>query len=248
VARDCPAYSDVMANRARNNIMETLQDLGKDSVYTGGQAVDPSIEEPNDPNCKPLNGWQFQIGSDYGKSGQLSHVTGSPLIITGDTKSNVPVLNPDGTSSGKTSTKGSWTFVSFTCSEGSYTRSGDHNVTIHLTDAEPKADCLAVYEWHPATTIEVVKTAQGTQAARSGLAAIKIGCADLARGRVVLDETASCATLPEPLYLHKDVTCQVSEPRNGAKAVENWTVRATMNGRRLTLPGSFQVATSGPKK
>ena len=50
------------------------------------------------------------------------------------------------------------------------------------------------------------------------------------------------------LYLHKDVTCQVREPRNGAKAVENWTAKATVNGRRLTLPGSFEVATSGPKK
>jgi hypothetical protein len=633
-ARDCPAYSDVMANRARNNIMETLQDLGKDSVYTGGQAVDPSIEEPNDPDCKPLNGWQFQMGSGYGKSGQLSHVTGSPLIVTGDTKTNVPVLNPDGTPSGKTldgaliysltdqqvklaqqgyslwvqggtvaspqlenrygdkygfaslrcsvdnnnadnvefvaypsgyrnvfcyayyvspaptpaevtitkviagnantgitqgftfdsnlsydpsgtfalgvangnpasqdfiranstalggpynvkeklpdgwkldditcsrtgtaatastwtidkstasvaislsgkdhvtcvytdspplaptlviwkvtsgraggpfsfevrgpvnhdltatttaaeepeeakengtsptdytpgtytiteklpaatsygswelqqtycnshalkttkavdptvtidlknnigddcffrnvfkpegqirirlktiggtgtafayvtsptkyprpqsftgttvkdseevtagyqehlpfenykiqsagpvadPTKGSWTFVSFSCSVGDFTRSGAQHVTIHLTEAKPKADCLAVYEWHPATTIEVVKIAQGTQAARSGPAVVRIGCADLARGRVVLDETASRATLPEPLYLHKDVTCQVSEPRNGAKAVENWTVKATLNGQRLAVPGSFQVATSGPRK
>jgi len=633
-ARDCPAYSDVMANRARNNIMETLQDLGKDSVYTGGQAVDPSIEEPNDPNCKPLNGWQFEMGSGYGKSGQLSNVTGSPLATTGDTKSNVPILNPDGTSSGKTldgaliytltdqqvalaqkgydlwvqggtvanpqlenrygdkygfaslrcavdnnnadnvefvaypsgyrnvfcyayyvspaptpaevtitkqiagnpttgitqgftfesnlsydpsgtfalpvtngspasqdfiranstalggpynvkekipdgwkldditcsrtgtaatastwtidkssasvaielsgndhvtcvytdspplaptlvvwkvtsgraggpftfevrgpvnhdltatttaaeepkeateggtsptdytpgaytiteklqaatsygswafeqaycnahalrplkkdvpeikvdlknnigddcffrnvfkpdgqirvrlktiggtgtafayvtsptkyprptpftgttikdseevtaayeqhlpfedykvqsagpvadPTKGSWTFVSFSCSVGDFSRSGKQHVTIHLTEAQPKADCLAVYEWHPATIIEVVKTAQGAQAARSGPAVVEIGCADQARGRVVLEETGSRATLPEPLYLHKDVTCQVSEPRNGAKAVENWTVKATVNGRRLTLPGSFQVPTSGPKK
>jgi hypothetical protein len=629
VARDCPSYSDVMANRARNNIMETLQDLGKDSVYTYDQAVDPSIEEPNDPNCKPLNGWQFEMGSDYTKPGQLSNVTGSPLVISGDTKSNVPILNPDGTPSGQTldgaliykvsdqqldlagssalwiqggtvanpqlenrygdkygfaslrcavdnnnadnveyvaypsgyrnvfcyayyvspapipaevtitkkieggssgisqgftfdsnlsydpsgtfglavnngnpasedftranstalggpysvkeqipegwkldgitcsrtgsaatastwtideakasvainlsgndhvtciyadspplaptlkiwkvtgaraggpftfevrgpvnhdltatttaaeepkeatengtsptdytpgtytiteklpaasgygswqfdqaycnthtlrtskttepevtidlknnlgddcffrnvfkpaghiivrlktiggtgtalayitsatkyprpypfkgttirdseqvtaydeqnlpledyriqsagpitdPTKGTWTLVSFTCSEGDYSRSGQQHVTIHLTDAKPKADCLAVYKFTPATTVDVVKTADGAQAARSGPAVVDIGCADQARGRVVLAETASRATLPEPLYLHKDVTCTVTEQRNGAKATENWTVKARVNGHRLTLPGSFAVATSG---
>ena len=64
----------------------------------------------------------------------------------------------------------------------------------------------------------------------------------------MLHETASRATLPEPLYLHKDVTCQVSEPRNGARAVENWTVKATVNGHRLALPGSFPVTTSGSEK
>jgi hypothetical protein len=630
VARDCPAYSDVMANRARNNIMEALQDLGKDSVYTYDQAVDPSIEEPNDPDCTPLNGWQFEMGSDYTKSGQLSNVTGSPLVITGDTRSNVPILSPDGNPSGKTldgaliytlssqqidlakngvlwvqggtvdnpqlenrygdkygfaslrcavdnnnadnveyvaypsgyrnvfcyayyvspaptpaevtitkkiagttsitqgftfrsnlsyarsgtfglavdngrpssegfvranstalggtydvkeeipdgwkldsitcsrtgtaitaSTwtidqasasvaislsgkdhvtcvytdsppltptlviwkvtggraggpftfevrgpvnhdltatttaaeepreateggtspadyapgtytvtekmpaatsygswqfeqaycnthtlrtgrsadpkisvelknnlgddcffrnvfkpaghiivrlktiggtgtafafitsptrypkprpfkgttiedsrevtayderdlpledyriesagpiadpdKGSWTLDSFACAKGDYIRSGQQQVTIHLTEAEPDADCLAVYKWNPAATVEVVKTAHGTRAARSGPAVVEIGCADQATGRVVLTETGARATLPEPLYLHKDVTCQVSEPRNGAKAPENWTVKATVNGRRLTLPGSFLVATSGPK-
>ncbi|HEY1624835.1 MAG TPA: hypothetical protein VGG16_13645 [Streptosporangiaceae bacterium] len=628
-ARDCPAYNDVMANRARNNIMEGLQDLGKDSVYTSSQAVGTSVEEPNDSNCTPLNGWQFEMGSGYTKSGQLSHVTGSPLVVTGDTTTNVPVLNPDGTDSGKTldgaliykltgqqldlarrnalwvqggtvdhpqlenrygdkygfaslrcavdnnnadnveyvaypsgyrnmfcyayyvspaptpaevtitkkiagnsgitqgftfdsnlsydpsgtfgltvsngsaasagfiranstainsaynvreevpdgwkldsitcrragtavtastwtideakasvaihlsgndhvtcvytdspplaptlvvwkvtggrpggpfsfevrgrvshdltatttaaeqpkeatengtspadyppgdytiteqlppatdygswqfdqaycneharraprsadpsvsvhleynkgqdcvfrnvfkpaghiivrlktiggtgtalayitsptrypkptpfkgttiqdskevvaydeqglpledydiqstgpvadPTRGTWTLVSFTCDKGDHTRHGNQKVTIHLTDAEPKADCLAVYKWHPATTVEVVKTAHGTRAARSGPAVVDIGCADQARGRVVLAETRYLASLPEPLYLHKDVTCKVSEPRTGAKAAENWTVKATVNGRNLMLPGSFEVSTGGP--
>jgi hypothetical protein len=629
VARDCPAYSDVMANRARNNIMEALQNLGKDSVYTSAEAVDPSIEEPNDPNCKPLNGWQFEMGSNYSKSGQLSNVTGAPLAVTGDTTSNVPVLNPDGTDSGKTldgaliypltdqqidlaqnsalwvqggtvanpqlenrygdkygfaslrcavdnnnadnveyvaypsgyrnvfcyayyvspaptpaevtiakkiqgsagitqgftfdsnlsydpsgtfgltvnngspaaedfiranstalggtynvkeqipdgwkldsitcsrtgsavtastwtideatasvaislsgsdhvtcvytdspplaptlvvwkvtggraggpfrfevrgpvshdltatttaaeqpteateggtspadytpgdytiteklppaarygswqfeqaycnehtlrtgrsadpsvsvhlennkgqdcvfrnvfrpaghiilrletiggtgtafayitsptkyprpkpfkgttirdsrkitaynernlpledyrvqsagpvsnPTKGTWTLVSFTCSKGDVTRNGSQKVTIHLTEAEPAADCLAVYKWNPATTVEVVKTAHGPRAARSGPAVVEIGCADQASGRVVLAGTGSRATLPEPLYLHDNVTCAVSEPRTGARAAENWTVSATVNGRRLSVPGTFTASTSGP--
>jgi hypothetical protein len=138
-------------------------------------------------------------------------------------------------------TKGTWTLVTFTCSEGDYTRSGQEHVTIHLTEGQPKADCLAVYKWNPATTVEVVKTAHGTQAARSGPAVVEIGCADQARGRVVLAETGSRATLPEPLYLHKDVTCTVSEPRTGARAPENWTVKASLNGHPLALPGTFHV-------
>ncbi len=155
-----------------------------------------------------------------------------------DIQSTGPVANP---------TKGTWTLVTFTCAKGDYTKHGRQKVTIRLTDAEPNADCLAVYRWDPATTVEVVKTAHGTQAARSGPAVVEIGCADQASGRVVLAETASRATLPEPLYLHKDVTCKVSEPRNGAKAPENWTAKATVNGRRFTVPGSFEVATSGSK-
>lgn len=632
VARDCPSYRDVMANRQRNNIMESLEDLGKDSVYGYGQAVDPSVEEPNDPNCTPLNGWQFEMGSAYTKSGQLSIVTGSPKVITGDTTTNVPVLNPDGTDSGKTldgaliyhltdqqfdlakhnalwvqggtaddpqltnrygdkygfasmrcavdnnnadnveyvaypsgyrnvfcyayyvspaptaaevtitkrivggsrditqgftfdsnlsydpsgtfgltvnngnpasadfiranstalggtynvkeeipdgwrldsitcartgsagtpstwridastasvaidlagsdhvtcvysdtpplaptlhvwkvtagraggpftfevrgpvnhdltattsaaeqpaeatengttpadytpgiytiteklppatsygswqfeqaycdtrdlrvassstdpqitinlknnlgddcvfrnvfkpdghiivrlktiggtgtafayvtsptkypkptpfsgttvadskevtaydqdglpledyhiqsagpiadPTKGSWTLVSFSCADGDYTRNGDQHVTIHLTEDEPAANCLAVYKWNPAVTVDVVKTAHGTQAARSGPAVVTIRCAGQASGRVVLAEAATRATLPKPLYLHKNVTCKVSEPRSGAKAAQNWKVKATVNGHRLAVPGTFLVTTHGTR-
>ena len=48
-ARVCPTYTDVFANRARNNIMESLQDLGPDSPYTNFVAVDPSVEDGLSP-------------------------------------------------------------------------------------------------------------------------------------------------------------------------------------------------------
>ena len=54
VARSCPAYTDVMANLARNDIQESLRDLGKDTVYSSGQPISPTIETPNHPKCAPL--------------------------------------------------------------------------------------------------------------------------------------------------------------------------------------------------
>jgi hypothetical protein len=100
VARKCSRYSDIMANRARNNIMESLEDLGKDSVYQYGQQVNPATEAGNDPDCAPLNGWQFELGSGYTKPGQLSVVAGSPLVTTGDT-GTVPLLSAQGEPTGK---------------------------------------------------------------------------------------------------------------------------------------------------
>ena len=46
VARSCPSYSDVFANRARNDIQESLVDLGPDSPYNsnGESLVDPRVE------------------------------------------------------------------------------------------------------------------------------------------------------------------------------------------------------------
>jgi hypothetical protein len=99
-ARQCANYRDIMANRARNNIMESLQDLGKNSVYQAGQPVNPRTEQKNDPRCAPLNGWQFELGSGYTKPGQLSVVTGRPLVTTGDT-ATVPLLNAQGMPTGK---------------------------------------------------------------------------------------------------------------------------------------------------
>jgi hypothetical protein len=81
VARVCPTYTDIMANRARNNIQESLRDLGKDTVYTAGQPITPSIEAANDPNCHPLDGWQFAIGTGYtGKTPGTDYLS----TITGD--------------------------------------------------------------------------------------------------------------------------------------------------------------------
>ena len=33
-ARECPEYTDITANRARNDIQESLEDLGADTPYT----------------------------------------------------------------------------------------------------------------------------------------------------------------------------------------------------------------------
>ncbi len=89
VARQCPEYTDVMANRARNNIMESLRDLGKDSVYRSGQPVSFDVEDAEDPACTPLVGWTFTFGSGIGGKvsgdfGRLSVVSGaqSTRIVT----------------------------------------------------------------------------------------------------------------------------------------------------------------------
>jgi hypothetical protein len=40
-ARECDSYQDIRANLARNNLMESLQDLGADTLYVSGDPVDP---------------------------------------------------------------------------------------------------------------------------------------------------------------------------------------------------------------
>ncbi|MFF4343037.1 DUF5979 domain-containing protein [Kitasatospora sp. NPDC001540] len=99
-ARQCDSYGQVMANLARNDIQESLQDLGKNTVYTSGQPIDPAIEEAND-DCRPLNGWKFDIGSGFGKSGDLSTVT-NRSNTAGPTRNGVPRLGSDGRPSGGT--------------------------------------------------------------------------------------------------------------------------------------------------
>ena len=45
-ARVCPTYDAISANRARNNIQESLKDLGPDTSYPAGQPIDPAHEAP----------------------------------------------------------------------------------------------------------------------------------------------------------------------------------------------------------
>ena len=40
-ARTCPAYADIIANRNRNNIQESLEDLGPDTNYCGRRGRQP---------------------------------------------------------------------------------------------------------------------------------------------------------------------------------------------------------------
>ena len=106
VARECQQYTDIMANRARNNIQESLEDLGANSVYTDGQPITPSIENAND-NCAPMAvPWTFTLGryiggQDSGTWGRLSYVGGVFRSAT-TTLAGVPELDPKGVPTGST--------------------------------------------------------------------------------------------------------------------------------------------------
>ncbi|MGO9498350.1 MAG: hypothetical protein ACLQA5_16840 [Solirubrobacteraceae bacterium] len=103
VARWCPAYTDIYANRARNDIVESLMDLGPDTQYDeSGILVNPAYEGlPPQDACQPLPGWEFALGTDYesravtGVWGSLSKVTGAydTSIVT---KLATPLLNQNG--------------------------------------------------------------------------------------------------------------------------------------------------------
>lgn len=59
VARWCPEYTDIFANHARNDIVESLKDLGPDTQYDDtGALIDPVYEDYIAPqtNCQPLQG------------------------------------------------------------------------------------------------------------------------------------------------------------------------------------------------
>ena len=105
-ARVCPSYSDITANKARNNIMESLRDLGPDTPYGDGENVDPDVEEAVQPNCRALPDWRFTIGDSYtsravaGPWGVLSVIRGQqrePLV----TKQSTPLLNARAEPTGK---------------------------------------------------------------------------------------------------------------------------------------------------
>ena len=103
-ARTCPTYTDIIANRNRNNLQESLEDLGPDTNYSTGQVVNPTQEvaAPQD-NCSPLAGWNFQWGTGItGKSPateNLSTVTGENAIAT--TAESVPELDAAGNPTGR---------------------------------------------------------------------------------------------------------------------------------------------------
>ncbi|GAA3049666.1 hypothetical protein GCM10020229_71340 [Kitasatospora albolonga] len=103
VARVCASYSDVMANRQRDDNMQSLQNLGKDSVYSEGQPVAPDVEAANDPNCTPLTGWRFSLGSGIGGEVQgLSTVTPAPDGLTrATTLASVPELDANRNDTGR---------------------------------------------------------------------------------------------------------------------------------------------------
>ncbi|TDT97348.1 hypothetical protein EDD99_5475 [Streptomyces sp. 846.5] len=103
VARQCPEYSDVMANLLRDNNMQSLQKLGKDSVYTSGEPVAPAIEAANDPNCTPLVGWKFTLGQGIGADFQgLPRSPPARQLAQPTTEASTPLLDTLGNATGQT--------------------------------------------------------------------------------------------------------------------------------------------------
>ena len=103
VARQCPEYSDIMANLARNNIQESQQDLGPNSVYSSGQPIAPSIETANDPGCTPLNGWQFTFGNGINGQTPGSHLSrvSNPVSPPITVQPSAPLLDAQGNPTGQ---------------------------------------------------------------------------------------------------------------------------------------------------
>ncbi len=108
-ARQCDRYTDIFANRARNDIMESLKDLGPDTPYVAGEAISPTKEDLSPQSrCRPLPNWTFTLGSGYrtravsGVWGSLSIVTSpfsSPAIVT---QATTPLLDNAGRPTGDT--------------------------------------------------------------------------------------------------------------------------------------------------
>ena len=58
-ARTCAGYTDISANKERNNIQESLRDLGPDTKYVSGELVNPAQEHDMQPACEPLSNFSF---------------------------------------------------------------------------------------------------------------------------------------------------------------------------------------------
>ena len=104
-ARECQSYGDIFANRFRDNLMQTLHDVGPDSPYGPNDLVNPSFED-TDPqtNCTPLTGWEFTMGRQpdlpplAGPWGSLTVVNGAFPPVT--TKAQTAELNENGKPTG----------------------------------------------------------------------------------------------------------------------------------------------------
>src|SRR5262249_33045362 len=60
-----PSYESITANLARNDIQESLRDLGPDTLYKPGQPVDADVEATGQAACSPLPNWRFTLGRGY---------------------------------------------------------------------------------------------------------------------------------------------------------------------------------------
>jgi uncharacterized protein DUF11 len=106
-ARVCPSYAAITANEARNNIQESLQNLGVNTPYKPNDAMDPDVEAANQPLCSAIAGWHFILGTGIsapklaGVWGSLSQVSGAyPTDVT--TRDSTPLLSTLGVDTGRT--------------------------------------------------------------------------------------------------------------------------------------------------
>src|SRR5262245_38541519 len=81
-ARVCDSYTDITANKARNNIQESLRDLGPDTNYKAGELVNPVQEQAGQSKCRPLTGWTLQVGSGISGS-KVTGTWGSLSVVSG---------------------------------------------------------------------------------------------------------------------------------------------------------------------
>jgi uncharacterized repeat protein (TIGR01451 family) len=106
-ARVCDRYVDITANKARNNIQESLRDLGPDTLYQTGELVTPAREQAMQSRCRSLSGFRFTLGGGIsstrvtGSWGSLS-VASTPFATNIVTEDSVPdrdgqgFVRPDG--------------------------------------------------------------------------------------------------------------------------------------------------------
>ena len=95
-ARQCPNFPAVRANIARNNIQQSLYNLGANSPYTSGTQLSPATEALTNPACTNLVGWKFTLGSGIdgtltGSWGNLSLISGALAALDPATHQPVPV-------------------------------------------------------------------------------------------------------------------------------------------------------------
>ena len=95
-ARQCPNFQAVRANIARNNIQQSLYNLGANSPYTSGTQLRPQTEAATNPACGNLVGWKFTLGSGIdgtlaGTWGNLSLISGPLAALDPATHQPVPV-------------------------------------------------------------------------------------------------------------------------------------------------------------
>lgn len=100
-ARMCDSYTDITANKSRNNIQESLRDLGPDTKYKEGDLVNPASELDMQPKCRPLTGWRFTLGTAIAP--QVTGPWGALSVVSGPFPTDITTLDsiPDRDSQGR---------------------------------------------------------------------------------------------------------------------------------------------------